>query len=80
MGVSNSFFDINMKFKHQQQQQEENKRENLVAALTMRTLTKKKEKVLWPIVLNYSREEVAAFLTEHLRWLVLVFSSKNNTA
>ena len=52
----------NIKFRHQQQQQEENRRKNLVAALTMRTPIKKKEIVLWPIVLNYSGTRLHHFL------------------
>ena len=79
MGVNSSLLGSNMKFRHQQQQQEENKRKNLAAALTMRTPTKKKEIVLWSIVLNCFGDKVAPFLTQHLRWLLLVFLCKNNT-
>ena len=66
MGVNSSLLRSNVKFRHQQQQQEESKSTNLATTLTMRIPTKKKKIVLWPIVLNYSGDEVAPFLTEHL--------------
>ena len=62
MGVNSSFLSSNMKFRHQQQQQEENRRKNLAAALTTRTPIKKKEIVLWAIVLNWSGTRLHLFL------------------
>ena len=62
MGVNRSFLSSNIKFRHQQQEQEQNRRKNLAAALTTRTSIKKKEIVLWPIVLNCSGTKLRLFL------------------